>query len=113
TAAHVLFRRGGALAILGRYQEALADLRAAVPILRALGDTIWTARALTLRALIGLALGAMKQADADFRAAEELFATTDQEHDIAVAVQNRGPAAYRFRDLPAALAPLDQAARRL
>ena len=112
TAAHVLFRRGGALAILGRYQEALADLRAAVPILRALGDTIWTARALTLRALIGLALGAMKQADADFRAAEELFATTDQEHDIAVAVQNRGLAAYRFGDLPAALAHLDEAARR-
>lgn len=112
TAAHVLFRRGGALRILGRHGEALADLRAAVPILRAAGDTIWTARALTLRALIGLALGAMRQADADFRAAEELWATTDQEHDIAVAVQNRGLAAYRFGDLPAALGHLDEAARR-
>ena len=112
TQAHVLFRRGGALAILGRHQEALADLRAAVPILRAADDTIWTARALTLRALISLALGATRAAEADFRAAEELWSTTDQEHDIAVAVQNRGLAAYRIGDLPAALGHLEEAAKR-
>ncbi|MEV5407806.1 CHAT domain-containing protein [Thermopolyspora sp. NPDC052614] len=112
TAGRVLFRRGGALHILGRHGEALADLRSAVPLLRAADDVIYTARALTLRALIHLALGGTEAADADLRAAEALWATTDQQHDIAVAVHNRGIAAFRLGDLPAALGHLEDAAER-
>jgi len=112
TAGRVLFRRGGALRILGRHKDALADLRHAVPVLRTAGDVIYTARALTLRALIHLALGATEPAFSDFRAAEELWATTDQQHDIAVSVLNRGLAAFRYGDLPAALGHLEDAAQR-
>ncbi|TMR91539.1 CHAT domain-containing protein [Nonomuraea basaltis] len=112
TRARVLFRRAGARWILGRHGEALEDLRRAVPALLAAHDTVWAARALTLRGHVCLALGSVAQADADFRTAQRMFGTTSQDHDSAVAVQNRGVAAFRTGDLPAALALLDDAERR-
>ncbi|WP_208802767.1 CHAT domain-containing protein [Microbispora triticiradicis] len=111
-AAKILFLRAGALWILGRHREALDDLRRALPELRGAGDTIWTARALTLRATLLLALGSVERADQDFLVAERLWATTDQEHDKVVALENRGRAAFRSGDLPAALGHFDEAARR-
>jgi tetratricopeptide (TPR) repeat protein len=112
TLARVLFRRSYALWVLGRHPEALKDLRRAIPILRRAGDIIWNARALTLRATVNLAMGAADWAQADFAAAERLWDATDQEHDKAVAVENRGLAAFRAGDLPAALGHFDEAARR-
>ncbi|HEX4818462.1 MAG TPA: CHAT domain-containing protein [Nonomuraea sp.] len=112
TRARVLFRRAGAWWILGRHAEALEDLRRAVPALLAAHDTVWAARALSLRGHLYLEQGVVRQADADFRTAERMFATTSQDHDSAVAVQNRGVAAFRTGDLPAALGLLDDAERR-
>ncbi|MFI7640735.1 CHAT domain-containing protein [Nonomuraea sp. NPDC049400] len=112
TRARVLFRRAGARWILGRHAEALEDLRDAVPALLAARDTVWAARALTLRGHVQLALGSVAAAEADFRTAQEMLGTTRQEHDSAVAVQNRGVAAFRTGDLPAALDLLDEAERR-
>ncbi|MGX7826201.1 CHAT domain-containing protein [Actinokineospora sp. 24-640] len=110
--ARVRFRRGGALWILGRHREALADLRVAVPVLRRAGDVLWTARALTLRGLINLALGLVRRADADLVAAEGMFAGIDERHASAFALHNRGLVAFRSGDLPAALACLDDVERR-
>jgi tetratricopeptide (TPR) repeat protein len=111
-AARVRFRLGGVLWTLGRHREALAEVRAALPVLRRAGDAVWTARALTLRALIRLALGVTDRAEADLRAAEGLFASTSQDHDSVVALHNRGLVAVRVGDLPAALTCLDEAERR-
>jgi tetratricopeptide (TPR) repeat protein len=108
-AARTRFRRGGVRWILGRHVDALADLRAAVPVLRRAGDVVWTARALTLRGLIQLGFGSTGRADADFAEAERLFASTDQDHDRAVSVHNRGLVAFRVGDLPGALARFDEA----
>jgi tetratricopeptide (TPR) repeat protein len=112
TAARVRFRRGAALWVLGRHPEAVAEIRLALPALRRAQDTIWIARTLTLRALVALAMGASDRADRDLDAAERLFSTTDQDHDAAVQVHNRGIAALRAGDLPAALAHFDEAERR-
>ncbi|GAA3833010.1 hypothetical protein GCM10022226_62870 [Sphaerisporangium flaviroseum] len=112
TAARVLFRRGRVLWVLGRHREALDDVRRAVPVLREAGDTIWTARALTLRGLVHLSFGSTDQADRDFVAAERLWDQTHQDHDRSVAVWNRGAAAFRSGDLPTALRYLDEAAKR-
>ncbi|WP_433239928.1 CHAT domain-containing protein [Streptosporangium sp. CA-135522] len=112
TLARVLFRRGYVWWVLGRHREALDDLRRAVPVLRQAGDVIWTARALTLRATVHLAMGSAERAETDFGGAERLWATTDQEHDKADAVESRGLAAFRSGDIPAALRLLDEAARR-
>ncbi|WP_405826094.1 CHAT domain-containing tetratricopeptide repeat protein [Streptomyces sp. NBC_01390] len=112
TRARVLFRRAYAWWVLGHHREALEDVRRAIPVLRQADDVIWTARALTLRATVHLALGAVERADADFTAAEALWDTTGQEHDKADAVESRGLAAFRSGDIPAALRLLDEAEER-
>ncbi|WP_225830148.1 CHAT domain-containing protein [Streptomyces sp. NK08204] len=112
TRARVLFRRAYVWWVLGRHREALEDVRRALPVLRQAGDGIWTARALTLRATVHLALGAVDRAVADFTAAERLWETTGQEHDKADAVESRGLAAFRSGDIPAALRLLDEAEER-
>ncbi|WP_427924106.1 CHAT domain-containing protein [Streptomyces sp. cg40] len=109
TRARVLFRRAYVWWVLGRHKEALDDVRRAIPVLRQTEDVIWTARALTLRATVHLALGAVDRADADFTAAERLWETTGQEHDKADAVESRGLAAFRSGDIPVALQLLDEA----
>ncbi|MFJ8196430.1 CHAT domain-containing protein [Streptomyces sp. NPDC096152] len=112
TRARVLYRRAYVWWVLGRHREALDDVRRAIPVLRQADDVIWTARALTLRATVHLALGAVERADADFAAAEALWDTTGQEHDKADAVESRGLAAFRRGDIPAALRLLDEAEER-
>ncbi|MFE1438681.1 CHAT domain-containing protein [Streptomyces sp. NPDC058739] len=109
TRARVLYRRAYAWWVLGHHRRALEDVRRAIPVLRQADDVIWTARALTLRATVHLALGAVERADADFTAAEALWDTTGQEHDKADAVESRGLAAFRAGDIPAALRLLDEA----
>ncbi|MET9384365.1 CHAT domain-containing tetratricopeptide repeat protein [Streptomyces sp. NPDC002928] len=112
TRARVLYRRAYSWWVLGHHREALEDVRRAIPVLRQADDVIWTARALTLRATVHLALGAVDRADADFTAAEALWDTTGQEHDKADAVESRGLAAFRSGDVPAALRLLDEAEER-
>ncbi|MFE5600666.1 CHAT domain-containing protein [Streptomyces coelicoflavus] len=112
TRARVLYRRAYVWWVLGRHGEALEDVRRAIPVLRQVDDVIWTARALTLRATVHLALGSVERAEADFTAAEALWDTTGQEHDKADAVESRGLAAFRSGDVPAALRLLDEAAER-
>lgn len=112
TRARVLYRRAYSQWVLGHHREALEDVRRAIPVLRQVDDVIWTARALTLRATVHLALGAVERAEADFTAAEALWDTTGQEHDKADAVESRGLAAFRSGDVPAALRLLDEAEER-
>jgi tetratricopeptide (TPR) repeat protein len=110
--ARVRFRLGGALWVLGRHREALSEVERALPVLRRARDPIWVARALTLRAMIRLALGVVAPAAEDVAEADRLLATTGQEHEWAVAVHNRALVAFRLGDLPSALGHLDEAARR-
>ncbi len=70
------------------------------------------ARSLTWRAEVFLGLGLPARAAADFARAEELFATTGQEFDYAMARHNLGLVALSRGDLPGALAYLDEAGSR-
>jgi tetratricopeptide (TPR) repeat protein len=108
----VLHRRGVTLWTLGRFTAALDDLRRAVDVLRRAGDRLWTARALSGRGVVYLAIGSPARADADFVAAERLFAGTGQELEAVQTVLNRAYAAFRSGDLPVALSFLDEAASR-
>lgn len=110
--ARARFRRAGALRILGRNDEAMAEVGRAIPPLRRAGDTLWAARALTLRAGLHLRAGAVSRAHADYLAAERMFDTIDQEHDSALASQNLGCVALARGDLPAALRLLAEADNR-
>jgi tetratricopeptide (TPR) repeat protein len=108
----VLHRRGGAFWTLGRYRAALDDLRRAVAVLEGAGDLVWTARALNARGLVYMGIGSSGRADADFEAAGLLYERTDQELESIHTVLNRGLAAFRSGDLPAALSFFDAAASR-
>jgi tetratricopeptide (TPR) repeat protein len=111
-AGQVLHRRGMVLWTLGRFSEALDDLRRAVNVLRGAGDSVWTARAVNGRGLVYMATGSLDRADADFVAAGQLYAGTGQELESIHTVLNRAWVAFRSGDLPAALAFLDEAASR-
>ena len=111
-AGRVLMRRAIILKHLGRFHEAHQDLSRALPYLRRAGDTVWEARSLTWRAEVFLGLGLPARAAADFARAEELFATTGQEFDYAMARHNLGLVALSRGDLPGALAYLDEAGSR-
>ncbi|MGW3473816.1 CHAT domain-containing protein [Streptomyces althioticus] len=107
--ARVLYRRAYVGWVLGRHIAALDDIRRAIPVLRQADDVIWTARALTLRATILLATGAVDRADADLAAAVALWDATGKPHDKADAIESRGLAAFRSGDIPGALRLLDEA----
>ncbi len=108
----VLHRRGLALWTLGRYAEALGDLRRAVGVLRRAGDPVWTPRTLTARGLVYLAVGSPDRADADFVTAGRLYSETSQELESIHTVLNRAEVAFSIGDLPTALSYLDGAAFR-
>lgn len=108
----MVFRRGAALLILGHHDEARADLNNAVVAMRAAGDQIWEARALTERAVSNLSLGSIQPAVADLRRAERLFAANGQELESADATVHRGVLALRIGDLPEALTCFDEATER-
>jgi hypothetical protein len=105
-------RRSSVLRMMGRYDEALADLRLAIGLLRRGEDAVWEARSRTNRFLIYSALGQAARADRDLLIAERLFAATGQELESAMAVHNRADVAYQAGALPAALGLLDEAEAR-
>jgi tetratricopeptide (TPR) repeat protein len=111
-AGRVLYRRGALLWTAGRYAAAMDDFRRAVRVLQRARDTLWTARALNGRGLVYLALGFPVRAAQDFVVAGRLFTESGQGVEAANTVLNRGSAAFRSGDLPAALAFLDDAAAR-
>jgi tetratricopeptide (TPR) repeat protein len=110
--AQVLVRRGSILWTLGRYPAAQDDFRHAIAVLRRAGDSIWMARALNARTLINVLLGVTNRADADFAAAERLFAEAGQELEAIDTVHNRALAAFISGNFPAALSHFDMAASR-
>jgi tetratricopeptide (TPR) repeat protein len=106
----LLIRRAWVLgALLGRYAEALADAEQAVALLSGTGDLVWEARALTHRAMVLLAMGAIDRADEDYARSEQLFAKCGQQAEYADTRQARGAAAFARGDLPTALHYLDDA----
>jgi tetratricopeptide (TPR) repeat protein len=109
-AGRILMRRASLLRILGRYDEALDDLRRSIALLRRGGDRLWEARSRTQRFLIYAAQGRTGPAEREWRASEHLFAAVGQELESGMAIQNRADVAYKAGDLAAALGFLDQAA---
>ena len=84
----------------------------ALPYLRRAGDTVWEARSLTHRGEVFIGLGLPGRAAADFAHAEQLFATSGQEREYAIARHNLGLAALIRGDLPGALTCFGEAEKR-
>jgi tetratricopeptide (TPR) repeat protein len=103
TRARVQLRRAHVLLRLGRFQDALDDLRAARATFRASRDVVWEARSLNNRCEVHLALGSLARAERDAIAAERSFSAVNQQLEAAQARLNLALIAYRRGDLPRAL----------
>lgn len=110
--ATVRLRWGHVLYVLGRHDEALGHLRAAISAFRRGGDVRWEARALQNRCLVYLAMGLTERAETDAARAGALFRAVGQELESAHALHNQGLAAHQRGDLPLALSRLEAAAER-
>jgi tetratricopeptide (TPR) repeat protein len=112
----VLMRRANFLLCIGRREEALRDQNEVVAMLRRHGDLLWEAHARVNRGLILLEKGQTRQADTDFRRAEEQYAREGLERELAVARHDRGLVAAASGRVPEALdllAEADQCYERL
>lgn len=110
--AKVLMRRAYVLAMVGRHQPALEDMRRALAGIRRAHDPVWEARALNNRGNIQIALGAVSRAERDVLQAETLFRSAGQDLEAVHTQHNRGVIAYCKGDLPTALSLYDEAGSR-
>jgi tetratricopeptide (TPR) repeat protein len=94
---------------LGRDEEALVAYGRALTSFRRAGDRLWEARVLTNRGVLHAYQGALRQAEADLRRAEALYADLGQHAALAQVRHNLGFAAAQAGDVPAALAWYDRA----
>ena len=102
-------QRGAILTRAGRHDEALADYRAALPLLRQAGDEVWVQRVLYNRAVSHGFRQEFTAAEADLREAARLCLQSGLDISLAYVRQNLGWIAGLRGDVPAALHYLDMA----
>ena len=112
TAVAVESQRAMVLAMLGRYEESLRAYRQVIPGLRRIGDRVREGRALNNRGLLHMYNGRFALAEADLAQAERLMLEIGNPTEAARYCHNRGSAAARKGDLPAALSLFEEADRR-
>ena len=108
----VASQRAGILTSLGRYEEALGSYDPVVRSLRRSGERLLESRALTNRGLLHVYTGRFHLAEIDLARAESLATELGHLTEAAGYCHNRGFAAARRGDLPAALAFFDRAEQR-
>jgi len=108
-AARARTQRAAIFQVLGRNEEALADLRQALPVLRQSGDVQWETRARTNRSLLLITRRSFSAAEADLLVARQLCADNGLELATAYAEQNLGCLKASRGEVVAALEHFDRA----
>ena len=111
-AARARVQRAAMLQQLGRFDDSLADVRAALPALRRAGDVEWETRALNNRSNVYLARRQLTLAHADLTRTQQLCKANDLPLAGAYAEQNLGCVQAARGDVPAALGHFAEAAQR-
>jgi tetratricopeptide (TPR) repeat protein len=108
----VLHLRGRTYWLLGRYQEALADLDQSVRGARRFKDPLWEGRALGTRADVHRAMGEVAAAESDYAAAEAAHLSIGEVLEATLAARNRAIVALERGDVVSALALIDDTEQR-
>jgi CHAT domain-containing protein/tetratricopeptide (TPR) repeat protein len=109
-AARALTQRAAILQELGRLDDALEDLRHALPVLRRSGDVQWVTRALSNRGLLHTARREFAAAESDLLAAGRLCREHELRLPAAIVEHNLAWVDSQRGDVPAALRHLSMAA---
>lgn len=102
-------QRGAILHQLGRVTEALADYRAALPILRQTDDELWIQRVLSNRGIVHTERHEFAAAEADLLEASRICRRLNLSLLVGIADQNLGTVKALQGDIPAALELYDRA----
>ncbi len=108
-AARLQMQRALILDRLNRFTEAMEGYTTALAAFRRAGDGLWQARALTNRGVLHAYRGHVRNAEADLRAAEQLYREQGQELAVAQVQHNLGFVLAREGDIPGALRWYDRA----
>lgn len=111
-AARALAQRAAILQELGRIDDALTDLRSALPALRRHGDTAAEARVRSNRGIMLISRRQFAAAESDLLRAQHLFDELGQTLNSAYVEHNLGYLHADRGDVPTALAHFDNAAER-
>ena len=111
-AARARIQRAAILQEIGRIDEALEDLRRALPVLRRAGDAAWETRALSNRSIMLSTRRQFAAAESDLVRAQQLCADNGLTLPEAYVQQNLGCVFAGRGDVPAALEHFDAAAAR-
>jgi len=108
----VLHLRGCTYWLLGRYDDAVADLSRAITLSRRAGDRLWEGRALGSRGDVRRAMGDADRSAADYAAAERVHLSMGAVLEATLSARNRAIVALQRGDVVEALALMDQAEER-
>ena len=108
--AHV--QRGAILQQAGRFDEAVVDYRAGLPVLRKAHDDRWAARVYVNRGLGRAHRGQFLAAEKDIREALRLWDGLNLALSVAIGIHNLGYVQVLRGNIPSALAYFDQAEAR-
>src|SRR3954447_12352719 len=111
--ARAVGQRGAIFQQLERFDDAEADYRSSLPVLREAEDWPWVTRVHTNRGVLRIYRGRLAAAEADLTQAEYLATARELDLQRAFAVENLAFLHIRRGDVPAALSRLDEAERRL
>lgn len=111
--ARALAQRGAIMHQLGRWDEALASYREALPALRRAGDDVWVKRVLSNRGVLHGQRHQFGAAEADLTEAEQVCLRLGQDLTLAFVRQNLGWVCARRGEVPRALSYLDRAEQQL
>ncbi|MDT4987405.1 MAG: hypothetical protein QOI74_1499 [Micromonosporaceae bacterium] len=109
--ARALSQRGTIMLELGRFPEAVADYRTALPAIREAGDLLWLLRVLSNRGLAHAYRHEFGPAETDLREAERLAGRLDLGLRVGFAQANLAFVLAARGDVPAALDYFDRAER--
>ena len=107
--ARALAQRGAIAQQLGRLDDALADYREALPLLRAAGDSVWVQRVVSNRGVLRVYRSELDAAASDLDGAEKLCRELELDLQLAFCQENLGFVDTRRGDVPGALRWFDAA----
>jgi CHAT domain-containing protein/tetratricopeptide (TPR) repeat protein len=98
-----LNQKAAILCVMGRFDEALAEMNRTIRVFHQLGNTVWEARARANRSYVHMMTGAVDAGEREARAAQALYQSLGHETGVAYMAHHLAVLAGLRGDIPTAL----------